>query len=121
MLQRERNYRIELECYQRFKANKITSIGGFAVPQLLGFNDDLWVIELRVVTPFILDFAKAWIDVPPDYSAEKLDEWEREGEDNFGTKRWEKVKVLLWVLRDLGIYYYDAKPQNIRFRDDDVS
>jgi hypothetical protein len=119
VLNRERNYGIELECYQRFKHNKISSIHGFSVPQLLGFNDELWVIELRIVTPpYILDFAKAWLDMPPDFSAETMADWETEGEDLFGPNRWPQVKVILWVLRGLGIYYYDAKPQNIRFADD---
>jgi hypothetical protein len=86
---------------------------------LLGFNDDLWAIELRIVTPpYILDFAKAWLDMPPDYSDETMADWETDGGDLFGADKWAQVKVILWGLRALGIYYYDAKPQNIRFADD---
>lgn len=75
-----RNYNIELECYQRLESEGVNHLKGFAVPQLLGFNRELLVIEMRIVTPpFILDFAKAWLDVPPDFSPEVLEDWERDG------------------------------------------
>jgi hypothetical protein len=117
-LESERKYSIEAQCYKRFAENGITKIDGFAVPQLFGYNDDLLVIEMGIVTaPYILDFAKAWLDQPPDFSEEALADWEAEGIENFGEERWPTVCNLLYGLRPLGIFYYDAKPQNIRFAD----
>jgi hypothetical protein len=68
VLERERNYQTELECYRRFAAHGVSRIQGFSVPQLIRHDDALWVIEMRIVTPpFILDFAKAWLDEPPEF------------------------------------------------------
>ncbi len=62
-LERERNYRIELECFQRFYDHDITNVQGFSVPKLVGWNDEFRTIEIEIVTPpFIIDFAKAWLD-----------------------------------------------------------
>jgi hypothetical protein len=50
------------------------------MPELMGFNDDLSVIEMRIVTPpFILDFAKAWLDRPADFTPEQMEDWDQEG------------------------------------------
>jgi hypothetical protein len=41
---------------------------GFNVPQLIGFDDELHVIEMTVVKrPFVLDFAAAYLDVRPEF------------------------------------------------------
>ena len=117
-LSREPNYRIEKECYQRFKAENVRNIQRFAVPELIGSNDALLVVEMRIVSPpYFLDFAKAWLDAPPEFSPETLDDWEQEGRERF-EGRWPKVKSLLRALRAYGIYYYDAKPGNIMFGDE---
>ncbi len=93
-------------------------IEGFSVPQLHGFDDRLWVIEMGIVTaPYILDFAKCWLDFPADYTAETMADWDEEGADRF-EDHWPEVKSLLASLRQFGIYYYDAKPANIRFEDE---
>ena len=116
-LERQKNYRTELECYQRFKNRRIKSILGFSVPELIGWNDDLWIIEMRIVTPpFILDFAKSYLDQPADYSAVTMAEWDEEGQERF-EGRWPRVRSLLSALESFGIYYYDAKPANIMFKD----
>ncbi len=117
-LGRERNYGVEIECYQRFKANKITKLQGFSVPQLVNFDDSLWVIEMGIVSaPFILNFAKCWLDRPADYTPEILADWDAEGAERF-EDRWAQVKSLLSSLKQFGVYYYDAKPANIRFEDE---
>ena len=93
VLHRQHDYEIEVECYQRLRSNNIVSIDGFAVPQLLGFDEELRTIEMHIVTPpFVLDFAKCWLDGPADYSEETLADWEQEGIDNFGDARWSQVK-----------------------------
>ncbi len=116
-LQLEKNYRTELECYQRFKQRRVTTLDGFAVPELVGYDDALMIVEMRIVTaPFILDFAKAWLDRPADYAddPDKMADWHAQGEDLF-EGRWSEVLSLLGALKRFGIYYYDAKPGNIKF------
>ncbi len=116
-LERERNYRTELECYQRFTDQAITTLHGFSVPRLLEWNDDLLIIEMGIVTPpFVLDFAKAWLDIPPEFSDETWADWEQDGKERF-EHRWPQVLELLLALKQYGIYYYDAKPANINFGD----
>ena len=114
-LELQRSYSIEVECYKRFKKRNLRVLDGFAVPEMLGFNDDLLVIEMRIVTPpFILDFAKAWLDGPMEFEEGGHEEWLQDCEDRFESN-WPKVSLLLAALRQFGIYYYDAKPANITF------
>ena len=116
-LNREEGYYREVTCYKRFAENKVLSLHGFSIPKLIGYDDSLHVIEMGIVTaPFILDFAKAWVDTPPDYSPEVLAEWESNSQELFD-ERWPIVKSLIYSLRRFGIYYYDAKPANIMFAD----
>jgi hypothetical protein len=105
VFERQHGYDTELECYQRFMANKVIRIQGFSVPQLVGFSHDLQVIEMGIVAPpFILDFAKAWLDRPADYSQEALDDNEAKSQELFGD-RWGEVKSLVWGLQRYDIYY----------------
>src|SRR5437879_6423720 len=58
-------YRRERDVYLRLKENEVTTIRGCNVPEMLRYDDDLWVIEITVVTrPFVLDFAGALLDRP---------------------------------------------------------
>jgi len=110
-------YERERNCYQRLRRHNVKSLHGLAVPQLMGHNDELFIVEMHLVTPpYLLDFGKAHLDSKPDFPAETMEEWEQEGQENFG-QRWTDVKIVLWHLQQLGIYYYDAKPGNINFGD----
>lgn len=116
-LYREDGYRREVACYRRL--TDVKRIGRFWIPELLAWDDSLLVIELRIVfPPFILDFAKAYVDVPPDFSSETLADNEEAGAEMFG-ERWEEVQGLITTLRyRYGIFYYDVKPGNIQFPDE---
>jgi hypothetical protein len=119
-LERERNYRIELECYQRLYDADVTRVCGFAVPKLIGFHDDFQIIEMDIVSPpFVLDFAKCWLDTPPEFSDKQWDDWQAAGQELFEA-RWQAVLELLAVLKQYGIYYYDAKPANIVFGEEAI-
>jgi hypothetical protein len=116
-LLRQQNYRYELTCYQRFSENNIVELYGFAVPQLVGFDDTLQVIEMKIVTPpYILDFAKVWLDEAPDYPEETLQEHYAHVQELF-EDRTPQVRKLLSALEGFGIYYQDPKPGNITFAD----
>jgi len=62
----------ERRVYERLAEAGITRILGFHVPQLLGADDDLLVLEITIVTPpFVLDFAGAFLDAPPDVGGDR--------------------------------------------------
>ena len=105
----------ERDAYLRLQERSIVDLQGFAVPILVDFDDTKQIVEMTVVfPPSILDFAKAYVDRPPDFSAEVLRDWREETADLFDTDR-ESVQNLLDALQSLGIFYFDAKPGNIRF------
>lgn len=109
------NYSRELGCYQRLEELGIDEIGEFEVPSLVDFDADLLIVEMTLVTPpFLLDFGKAHLDHPPDYTPEVLADWESERRELFGD-RWPQVQEALGWLQSYGIHYYDAKPGNITF------
>jgi hypothetical protein len=83
------------------------------VPQLIRYDDALLAIEMTVVTrPFVLDFAGAFLDRPPDFSEEVVAEWRAEKQDQFG-KRWREAEGIVRELESYGIYMIDVSPNNI--------
>jgi hypothetical protein len=115
VFQYQKNYRMELACYQRLRQHRITNIGQFAVPRLIESDDDLLVIEMSIVSiPYLIDFGKAYLDYEPDHSAETWADHHQEQREIW-EDRYKEVQSVLWRLRQLGIYYRDAKPGNIMF------
>ena len=107
--------RRELSVYARLQEARVSGILGFNVPQFVCSDDDLYVIEMSIVTrPFLLDVAGAYLDAPPDFPDEIWAEWETEKRDQFGL-RWPKVRAVLSALEELGIHMVDVSPSNIAF------
>ena len=67
-----------------------------------------------VTRPFVLDFAGAWLDVPPEFSDEIWDEWEHDKLEQFGYK-WTTVQAVLGFLEEMDIHMVDVSPSNIAF------
>jgi len=110
-------YLRELAVYQRLKEAGTTKILGFNAPQLLGHDDEMWIIEMSIVTrPFVLDFAGAYLDVPPEFPDEIWAAWEAEKRDQFDV-RWPKVREILAALEEMDIHMVDVSPANIAFDD----
>ena len=106
-------YRRERDVYQRLRDAEVRQIRGFHVPQLFAWDDDRWIIEMSIVTrPFVLDFAGAYLDFPPEFSDEVWSEWERDKREQFGGD-WPKVLSVLGALEDLDIHMIDVSPSNI--------
>ena len=112
-----RNYTHELECYQLLKSAGIgRKIRDFNVPQLVGNDDSLLVIEMTTVfPPYILDFGKAYL-ADPEFPEHVMEEWHHRMRGWWGDHVGE-VRTILAVLRRCGIWYYDAKPGNVMVRD----
>ncbi len=110
-------YLRERDAYERLKQVGVSEIIGFHVPQLIRFDDELRVIEMSIVTrPFVLDFAGAWLDVPPEFSEETWADWEAEKKGQF-ENRWPEVQTVLGALEELDIHMVDVSPSNIAFAD----
>ncbi|MCG8585440.1 MAG: hypothetical protein MI757_12080 [Pirellulales bacterium] len=74
----ERSYTVERDVYLRLRAESVQRIGQFKVPEILQWDDELWVVQMTFVSPpFVLDFAKCHLDRPPDYPAETILETRR--------------------------------------------
>jgi len=115
--EREPYYRCERDVYSRLLECEVADIRGCAVPEMLHYDDELWVIEMTVVTrPFVLDFAGAYLDEPPDFSEEVMADWRAEKAEQFGS-RWPEVQAILRVLEGHGVFMVDVNPGNISFGD----
>jgi hypothetical protein len=113
----ESAYIRERDIYVRLKERGVQDIRGLEVPQLLRFDDRLWVIEMTMVSrPFVLDFAGAYLDHAPDFPDEVMADWRAEKVEQFG-KHWQEVEKILAVLESYGIYMEDVSPSNISFLD----
>jgi hypothetical protein len=113
--ERDRFYYRERDVYRRLAEEGVDSLLNFRVPRMLNADDDLWVIEMTIVSPpFVLDFAGAYLDEPPDYPEEVMAEWEEEKREQFGD-RWRTVQAILRKLQGHGIFLADVTPNNIRF------
>lgn len=110
-------FRRELSVYLRLQEANVSEIMGFHVPQLIRSEETLRVIEMSIVTrPFVLDFAGAYLDAPPDFPAETWAEWEAQKRDQFEA-RWPKVQAVLAALEEWDIHMIDVSPSNIAFLD----
>lgn len=108
-------YRRERDIYRRLQLARISRLLGFHVPQILAWDDELLVIEMTIVPrPFILDFAGAYLDFPPDFPEAVWDEWEAEKQEQFGAN-WLTVKSVLAAFEELDIHLVDISPSNIAF------
>ena len=112
----QETFRREWTCYQRFQENGIREVLGHHVPQSIGADEDLLIVEMSIVQPpFLLDFASAYLDVPPDFSEEVIEQWQHSKREEFG-ENWSGVMVILEVLKqDFGVYLLDVHPGNIAF------
>ncbi|MGO9466993.1 MAG: hypothetical protein ACLQVF_22865 [Isosphaeraceae bacterium] len=114
---REVGYCRERDAYLRLRECGVTTIRGCNVPALIDFDDDLWCIEMTVVSrPFLLDFAGANLDEPPDFSPEVLSDWQAKKAEQFGADLPE-VEAILGALERFGIYMLDVNPGNVSFDD----
>jgi hypothetical protein len=111
--EREVDYCRERDVYLRLQEQGITDIRGNAVPELIAYDNELWVIEMTVVTrPFVLDFAGAFLDQAPGFSEEVRADWQAEKVEQFGA-RWQETQAIMRFLESHGIFLVDVTPNNI--------
>ena len=69
-----------------------------------------------VTRPFVLDFAGAYLDMPPEFPDAVWADWEAEKQEQFG-KRWPQVQAVLTALEELDIHLVDVSSSNIAIAD----
>jgi hypothetical protein len=107
----------ERDAYLRLRLHAITAIRGCNVPELIGYDDELWIIQMTVVArPFVLDFGGAFLDRAPEFSEEILADWEADKLEQFG-ERWPEVQAILATLQTYGVFVTDVNPGNVSFGD----
>jgi len=110
-------YGRERDVYRRLAEHLVLDIHGFKVPEMLGCDDELLAIEMTIVTrPFLLDFAGAYLEKPPEFPDDVWENWEEEKQEQFGD-RWPVVEEVLQTLKRFGVYMLDVSPANIAFLD----
>ncbi len=110
-------YEREKRVYARLRQAGTDTVLGFNVPQLIGQDDDLLVLEMTIVErPFVLDFAGAHLDARPEFPAEVWTDWEAEKREQF-EGRWPMVEKILTAFEEIGIYLLDVSLGNIAFAD----
>ena len=90
-------YQRERDVYLRLSVTGISNVLGFNVPVMTDFDDKLWVVEMGIVSPpFVLDFAGAYLDTPPDFPDDVMEAWRLEKKEQFGD-RWAVVQEIMRV------------------------
>jgi hypothetical protein len=111
----------ERDVYIRLLENQVEEVCGFVVPRLEDYDDELMVVEMEIVSPpYVIDFAGARIDSPPDFPPEVIDEWTAEKAEQF-EEDWPRVWEVVLAFQRFGIFLGDVHPGNIRVRNDDGS
>ena len=114
----QRLYENERNVYFRLRDKSVTSVLQFVVPWLIANDDELWCLEMSIVSPpFILDFAGAYLDRDSPFDDAELQEWQAEKADLFG-KRWPEVRRAYYRFQAFGIVLNDVKPGNVSFPGD---
>ena len=109
-------YLRECRAYRILASYGVVAIEGLNVPQFLGADDELLVIDMTIVErPFVLDFAGAYLE-RPEFSDEIWADWLQQKQEQFEA-RWPVVENVLSALRGYGIHLIDVTPSNIGFRE----
>ncbi len=112
----EEVYQRERDCYLRLRDLKIDEVDGLNVPVLLDYDDDLLVLEMTIVSPpFLLDFASAYLDEPPDWPEEVVVHWHEQLQDRFRDRYGDVLGVLAELEGQAGVHLFDVHPENLKF------
>jgi hypothetical protein len=112
----EELYRNELNVYLRLLERNLFQVQGCSIPRPLGNDDDLWCIEMEIVSPpFVLDFAGAHLNTPPGFPEDVMADWTAEKLEQYGDD-WPWVQAVMRELAGVGIFLADVKPGNISLR-----
>lgn len=109
-------YGREKRAYQRFALHRVRAVAGFNVPNFYASYDDLLAVEMeQVPRPFVVDFASAHLDEPPEFPPDVLADFHERIHDLFGPRAGDVFSLLNELGERYGVYMLDARPANIQF------
>ena len=109
-------YRRERDCYSRLGDIALTEVAGLNLPEMVDYDNDLLVIEMSIVTPpFLLDFASAYLDDPPDWPEDVMEQWHNDLRGRFGERYDDVIDVLAELEGQAGIHLFDVHADNLKF------
>jgi hypothetical protein len=110
------SYRAERNAYIRFQALEIEEVGGFAIPVLRDFDDQLFAIEMGIVAPpYIVDFASAHLDNPPEFIEDQGHTLHDMIRERFDERADEVIALYEDLIASAGIHLSDFHRHNIKF------
>lgn len=119
---RKESYWAERDCYIRLRECDIHEVNGFQVPEFLGHDEELLVIEMSLVSPpFIVDFASAHLDEPPDWIEDEAHTFYDFVFAKFGDRTDQVMALHHELFQRAGVYLCDLHPDNIKFDDPPAS
>jgi len=112
----QQSYLSERDAYIRLREVDLRSAAGFVIPVLHDHDDELWALEMSIVTPpFAVDFASARLDFPPDLIEDEGHTLEDLVRDRFEDRTAEVLALYHELVDRAGIYLTDLHPHNIKF------
>ena len=109
-------YRRERDCYFRLRDLDIDEVAGLEVPVLLDHDDDLLVLEMTIASPpFLLDFASAYLNDPPDWPEDVMAHWHGELQERFEDRYADVLAVLAELESSAGVHLFDVHADNLKF------
>jgi hypothetical protein len=113
---RRPSYLVERDAYSRLFDLGVFELSGFAIPEMHDHDDRLLAIEMSLVSPpFIVDFASARLDEPPDLIEDEGHTFEDMVRDRFGGRADEVLALYDQLAAQTGIYLQDLHPHNVKF------
>jgi hypothetical protein len=113
--ERPESYQHEVAAYIRFLSLGLEEVAGFAIPILLGFDDELLAIEMAIVTPpFVVDFASARLDLPDDLIEDEGNTLEDLVRERFGEQADQVMAIHFQLATAAGVFLTDLHPHNIK-------
>ena len=109
-------YRRERDAYLRLGDLEIDEVAGLQLPTLIDHDDDLLILEMtKVNPPFLLDFASAYLDDPPDWPEDVMEAWHEELRERFDDRYGDVLAVLAELEGAAGVHLFDVHADNLKF------
>lgn len=112
------SYMIERDAYIRLSQLNVVEIAGFSIPMLFRHDDDLMAIEISIVKPpFLVDFASAIFDEPPDFIEDEGNTFADFMRFRFDEHADAVLALYYELASSTGIYLPDMHSENVKFAD----
>jgi hypothetical protein len=112
----QQSYLYERDAYIRLREVDLRIAVGFVIPVLHDYDDELWALEMSIVTPpFAVDFASARLDFAPDLIEDEGHTLEDLVRDRFEDRAAEVLAFYHELVDRAGIYLTDLHLHNIKF------